>query len=241
MAMMGSSSGWDGQEGQIHPAADDDFQQYLDMNGMGGLGDGLQFDFQDFPDFQNAANSSIIQPSQARPDHHHLDTPMSGTDMPALVSTRPEAPLHHSAPMRPMTSGPSHAAVAAMVTLPAAMVPLPTTSHAPPTPSEAINDIDAKIVFLQQQRIQQQQRQLEEQQAAFFAQRSRMVPPTPQSLDIQAGTRYFVQPDQTPQQGIYERYQRIGDQQDVSPVSAAARAGASNPARLDMPRITVAG
>ncbi|KLU84163.1 phosphorus acquisition-controlling protein [Magnaporthiopsis poae ATCC 64411] len=218
MSIMDSTAAWDSQEGQMHPGPDDDFQHYLDMNAIGGLGDALQFDFHDFSEFQNAANAPhMLQRSQARAEH--LDTPMSGTDMPALVPARPELPLHHSAPLRPMamTSGPAHAAINSMVSLPTAMVSLPPTSLAPPTPSEAISDIDAKIVFLQQQRIQQQQRQLEEQAAFFAAQRSRMVPPTPQSLDLQARSRFYPQPDHTPQQGMYERYQRMGgDQQDLS-------------------------
>ncbi|KAL8387683.1 hypothetical protein RB595_009741 [Gaeumannomyces hyphopodioides] len=217
MSIMGSAAAWDGQEGQMQTGPVDDFQQYLDINAMGGLGDPLQFDFHDFPEFQHTANASMLQRSQPRAEH--LDTPMSGTDMSSLVSAQPEHPLHHSAPMRPMamTSAPAHAAINSMVTLPAAMVSLPPTSHAPPTPSEAINDIDAKIVFLQQQRMQQQQRQLEEQAAFFAAQRSRMVPPTPQSLDLQAGSRFYTQPDHTPQQGMYERYQRMSaDQQDMA-------------------------
>lgn len=167
----------------MHPTADDDFQQFLDLNTMGGLGDGMQFDF----DFQHQPGAHMM-PAQHR---DALDTPMGGTDGPALLST----------------AGSGHS------TIPATMMP-------PPTPIEAISEIDAQIQFLQQQKIEQQQRQIEEQQAAFFAQQqARMVPPTPQSLEIQAGNQqYYAQSQQTPHQHqeLFDGYQRMKDQQDVS-------------------------
>lgn len=90
--------------------------------------------------------------------------------------------------------------------------------------SDAISDLDAQIQFLQHQKLQQQQRQLEEQQrrfaeqqAAFFAQQQSMVPPTPQSLEMQAANQYYTQGDQTPHhsQGMFDRYQHLKEQQDV--------------------------
>ena len=45
-----SSSAWDGQDQAMTTTADDDFHQFLDMSGMGNLGDGMQFDFQGFQD-----------------------------------------------------------------------------------------------------------------------------------------------------------------------------------------------
>ncbi|KAH8837609.1 hypothetical protein MCOR27_001652 [Pyricularia oryzae] len=225
MAMMGSSA-WNGQ----HSAVDDDFQQYLEMNGMDGLAAGLNFDFQDFAaDFQGAGNNggAILQSQQAQErqlqHQQQMDTPMTGTEMPGLMSTNPElsqlpqSAMHSHLAQLPSVAAPvPHTTAPGLVIVPSAgMVPPPTTQP-PPTPSEAINDIDAKIQFLQHQRMQQQQRQLEEQQVAFFAQQSRLIPPTPQSLELQAGSRYYVAPDQTPQQGIYDRYQRLADQQDMS-------------------------
>lgn len=219
MAMMGSSA-WNGQQN----ATDDDFQQYLEMNGMDGLTEGLHFDFQDFAaDFQNQGTNggAILQPQQIQDrrlqqqqqqQQQHMDTPMSGTEIPGLMSSvnLQQSTMHSHLGQMPSlaSSGPATASIV-IVSQP----PPPVTSHSPPTPSDAINDIDAKIQFLQHQRMQQQQRQLEEQQVAFFAQQSRMIPPTPQSLEIQAGNSYYTAPDRTPQQGMYERYQRMGDQQ----------------------------
>lgn len=177
----------------MHPTADDDFQQFLDLNTMGGLGDGMQFDF----DFQHQPGGHMM-PAQHR---DALDTPMGGTDGSALLSTTMQSQIPT------ITAGSAHS------TIPATMMP-------PPTPIEAISEIDAQIQFLQQQKIEQQQRQIEEQQAAFFAQQqARMVPPTPQSLELQAGNRqYYAQPQQTPQQHqeLFDGYQRMKDQQDVS-------------------------
>ena len=192
MAMMGSTS-WSGQDPGISHAADDDFQQFLDMNGMGNLAEGLQFDF---ADFQNAGAGHII-PQQPR---EQLDTPMSGTETPGISSTQ-DGSLH--GPMNAVSTAVSHP------TIPAAMIP-------PATPSEAINEIDAQIQYLQQQRMQQQRRQLEEQQAAYFVRQSRMVPPTPQSLEIQAGSQFYSTAEQqSQQQVIFERFQRLKEQQDV--------------------------
>jgi hypothetical protein len=184
-----------------HPPAEDDFQQYLDMNSMGNLGDGINYNFQDF---QSSAGSQLLPPHT----REQLDIPMSGTDAPILLSPAVPAMQHQ---MPPITTA------APYQTVPATMMP-------PPTPSEAIVDsIDAQIQFLQQQKLRHQQRHLEEQQVAFFTrQQSRMVPPTPQSLELQPGAnQYYPQPNgseqqqQQQQQAIEYRYQRLKDQSDV--------------------------
>ncbi|KAK4242341.1 helix-loop-helix DNA-binding domain-containing protein [Achaetomium macrosporum] len=194
------SSTWAVADHSAHPAAEDDFQQFLDMNGMGNLADGMNYNFQHF---QSSGGSQLLQ-SHPR---EQLDIPMSGTDAPILLS--PAVPSMQQHQMSPITSA------APYQTVPATMMP-------PPTPSEAIVDsIDAQIQFLQQQKLRHQQRQMEEQQVAFFTrQQSRMVPPTPQSLEIQPGAnQYYAQPnapEQQQQQSIEYRYQRVKDQSDMS-------------------------
>lgn len=181
-----------------HPTSDDDFQQFLNMNGMGGLSENLNYDFQDF---QSASGVDMLQTP-----HEQLDTPMSGTDAPMILSRTDNAGLQHHMPT--MTTASSFQTIA-------------STMMPPPTPSEAmVNSIDAQIQFLQHQKIQAQQRQLEEQQAAFFAhqQQTRMVPPTPQSLEIPAGANHvYPQPGSVDrqQQPIDYRYQHSKDQHDV--------------------------
>jgi len=189
--MMGSTS-WNGQDPGLHHAADDDFQQFLDMNGMGNLGEGLQFDF---TDFQTTGAGHLL----SQPPREQLDTPMSGTEAPSILSSQDAALRGQMA----VSTAVSHPAVTT------ALVP-------PPTASDAINEIDAQIQYLQQQRMQQQRRHMEEQQAAYFARQSRVVPPTPQSLEIQAGSQFFPLADQqSQQQAIFERFQRLKEQQDV--------------------------
>lgn len=175
----------------MHHGAEDDFQQFLDMNNMGALNDGLQFDF----DFQNQSGGHMMQV----PHREALDTPMSGTDASVLMSTT----MHNQMPT--MSSAPAHTPISSSM--------MPPNHH-----GDAISEIDAQIQFLQQQKLQQQQRQIEQQAAFFTQQQSRMVPPTPQSLEIQAGShQYYTQPDQTPQhhQDMYDRFQRMKAQQDV--------------------------
>ncbi|OIW34911.1 hypothetical protein CONLIGDRAFT_30882 [Coniochaeta ligniaria NRRL 30616] len=196
MSMMNST--WNGQDHSMQAGQDDDFQQFLDMNGMDNMGDGMQFDFQDFHD-GNGANNHML-PNQHR---QTLDTAMSGTDTPDMLARSDPTGLHQ---MPAITSGVSYQSI------PATMIP-------PPTPTEAIvNTIDAQIQFLQQQKLQHQ---LQEQQAALFAQQQqRIVPPTPQSLELQAGTHHYYsnhsQADQTPQQQPLDyRYQRLKEQQEM--------------------------
>jgi hypothetical protein len=181
----------------MHPPSDDDFQQFLDMNGMGNITDSLNYDFENF---QAAAGSAHLMQTP----RDQLDTPMSGTDT-AMILSRTDPALQHQVPA--MTTA------AAYQTIPATMMP-------PPTPSEAIvNSIDAQIQFLQQQKMQHQQRQLEEQQAAFFArQQTQMVPPTPQSLELPASAnQFYSQPGSADrqQQPVDYCYQQAKDQ-DVS-------------------------
>lgn len=195
------SSNWTVADHSVHPPADDDFQQYLDMNGMGNLSDGIHYNFQDF---QSPGSSQILQP-HAR---DQLDISMSGTDAPILLSPAVTAMQHHVPAMT--TSGPYQT--------------LPTTMMPPPSPNEAIVDnLDAQIQFLQQQKLRHQQRQLEEQQMAFFTrQQNRMVPPTPQSLELQPNANHYYAPQhsaaeqqQHQQHAIEYRYQRLKDQADV--------------------------
>lgn len=162
------------------------------MNGIEDLSEGLQFDFGDFQ-HQNGGHMMQLTHREA------LDTPMSGTDGPLLLSTAMHDQMH------PMTTAPSN------TTMPSTMMPSPT-------PGDALSDIDAQIQYLQQQKMQHHQHQMEDQHVAFFAQQqAHMVPPTPQSLEIQPGNLQFYtqQPDQTPhqQQDLYEHFQRMKEQQ----------------------------
>ncbi|KAK3330228.1 helix-loop-helix DNA-binding domain-containing protein [Apodospora peruviana] len=196
------SSAWSVPEHSMHTVADDEFQQFLDLNGMGNVSDGLGYEFHDF---QNSNNTQLLH----APAREQLDTPMSGTDAPMIMS-RVDPALQSRVPT---------------ITTSAPYQTIPTTMIPPPSPNVAIVDsIDAQIQFLQQQKIQHQQRQLDEQRANFFAyQQNHMVPPTPQSLEIQAGaSQYYARPnqaeqhDQHQQQTVNYRYPRLNDRQDMA-------------------------
>ncbi|KAK4143264.1 helix-loop-helix DNA-binding domain-containing protein [Dichotomopilus funicola] len=192
------SSNWAVAEHPVHPAPEDDFQQFLDMNGMGNLADGMNYGFQDF---QSSPAPQLLQPRE------QMDIPMSGTEAPILLS--PAVPAMQQRHMPSITSSAPYQTT-------------PTTMMPPPSPNEAIVDtIDAQIQFLQQQKMRHQQRHIEEQQVAFFTrQQNRMVPPTPQSLELQAGTNHYYPqssaPEQQPQQPMEYRYQKLKDQADMS-------------------------
>lgn len=199
VAVMDSSA-WAVTDHAMHPAAEDEFQQFLDMSNMSNMGDGINYEIHEF--HHSAGNQQ-------------MDAPMSGTDAPMLLS-RVDPALQQQMPSITTTS--------AYQTIPTTMMPR-TTMIPPPTQTEAIVDsIDAQIQFLQRQKLEHQQRQLDEQRAAFFAyQQNHMVPPTPQSLEIQAANNHFY-PHPSPaerhdqqqrQQAVEYRYPRLKDRQDV--------------------------
>lgn len=231
-----NSSSWSAPDHSHHPAlhtaAEDDFHQFLDINDMGDLSDALDFDFRDFAADHHTAHHAgrhaadhLLHPSGGG----HLDTPMTGTDMSMILSPVDHAMLRHGVQQQQQHQ--QHQMPTITTTAPYQNAP--TALIQPSTPSEAIvNTIDAQIQFLQQQKLHAQHQQLQEQQAAFFAsQQNHIVPPTPQSLELTAGSsqNYYAQStlsdqhhsgpqkQQQPQQAIDYRYTRIKDQHDVGP------------------------
>jgi hypothetical protein len=185
---MMSSASWNAQDQAMAAAAEDDFQQFLDITAMANMGDGMQFDFQGFPD--DGSHSIMGQHRQT------TDAIMGDTD-PSSIIARSDGLLQNHTP---------------------AMAPMPSHMMAPSASREAISNIDAQIQYLQQQKFQQQQRQLQEQQATFFVNHSHSVPPTPQSLEMTPGSaQFYSQPEQMPSRGAYDRnyHQRMAEQ-DVS-------------------------
>ncbi|KAI5867098.1 helix-loop-helix DNA-binding domain-containing protein [Durotheca rogersii] len=202
MAMM-DPNGWNGQDQSLSSANEDDFQQFLEMGGMSNLGDGMQFDFDSF-------NGPSGAPMMHQPHDDSIDTPMTNSTVSTIIA---RSDMGQQSQLSPMTSAPNHAGISAQM-----MAPHPTSS-------DPISEIDAQIQYLQQQRIHQQrrqfaeqQRQYHEQQAAFFAQQQQrnIVPPTPQSLEMQAANRFYSQPDQTNSSGMFDGYQHLKEQQEMA-------------------------
>lgn len=80
--MMGST-GWDGQDHPMGGAHEDDFNQFLDMSGMG---DPMPFDLGSFPDAAADGNGLMGQ------DHHHTATTTS-TAMPSTAAPSQMTPV----------------------------------------------------------------------------------------------------------------------------------------------------
>lgn len=208
-------SSWNGPDHSLPPAADDDFNQFLDMGGMSSIGEPLHFDFQDF----DAPGPGPMISSQ--PPREVMDIAMSGVEAPCVNASSGMPMPSHLISASSAAGGPS---------VPSQI--LPPHQGAP----NALSEIDAQIHFLQSQRfaeqhrqLEEQRRHLEEQQAAFYAQQQQnMVPPTPQSLEMQASNHFFTLQSQQQQQrqragnstpqhshGMFDRYPRLKDQQDV--------------------------
>lgn len=224
-----AAPGWDTQGRTLQSSHDEDFHQFLDMGsmgamggmegmgGMGGMDEPFQFDYHDF----QTGNSNTMVDQDAR---DHGDTHMGGTDNPmALLTTiappgsaqnqQPQQQQQHSQQLA-LSTATSHPSIPSMPSIPSQqMIQQPTT------PNDALNDIDAQILFLQQKRMVHQQHHMHEQQAqqeaAFYARRGQ-VPPTPQSLEMPPNSGHFYSQDQRQQNVFDNRYQRMQEQQDVS-------------------------
>ncbi|KAH6689092.1 phosphorus acquisition-controlling protein [Plectosphaerella plurivora] len=209
MAMM-DASGWTTQDQSLPTGGDDDFQQFLDMGSMGGMGESLQFDFQDF----GAANGGSMMQQNHR---EQMDTQMGGTEN-QMVMAVPSQSVGPGPQNQHQHQHQQHIAMSSAASHPS--IPAHQIIQMPP-PQDTISDIDAQIQFLQQQRLQHQQRQLQEQQvhaqqqAAFYA-RQNQVPPTPQSLEMPPNSGQFYSQDQRQQNVFDSRYQRMKEQQDMA-------------------------
>lgn len=191
---MGSTA-WGRHNSTIAANSEDDFSQFLDMGslgGMGGLGEGMQFDFQDFA---NGSASTMMNHTR----NAVVDTIMGNSDDNGLMPSSNSMMQSQTSPMTTSMAQPS---------IPA---------HILTTSSETISSIDAQIQYLQQQKFQQQQRQIQEQQVAFFAAQNHSVPPTPQSLEMPSSTQFYSQTDQVSHQDVFDgRYQQRMKEQEVS-------------------------
>ncbi|CAK7264737.1 hypothetical protein SEPCBS119000_001147 [Sporothrix epigloea] len=217
--MMGSSS-WDGQDHGMTPAVDEDFQQFLDMNDMNNLANNIQFDY---TNFQNTSpDASHLIHNSATSGISPLGTSMAGAHTTPGLLGQADTGLTGSAGFHGAQH--THNLLPAATTAPSTHASTATPLMPAVTPTDAISEIDAQIQYLQMQRMQQQQRQVEEQKLSYFAQQNHIVPPTPQSLELQAGNRFFHSPDprsqhqnqQPQQQAVYDRYQHLKEQQNMT-------------------------
>jgi hypothetical protein len=187
--MMDSSTVWNSQDPTLSISSQDDFQQFLDMN----LDEPLQFSFQDF----NSQHAQTAQLGQ-REDGETMDPVMdNGRALAGQDTTMQEH-------MPAMTTAASHPAIHAVAL---------AHSH---SSNESV-DYDAQIQHWQNQKYQHQQRQMQEQQQQrnFYVQ-SRMIPPTPNSIEMHGNHGQFYQPSDPQQQAMYERYQMQVKEQEVS-------------------------
>lgn len=168
---MDAGASWNGQGGntngspgaQVHV----DFQQYLDL-GMPGLGD-ESFGFEDF----NAQNHQQNE-QMGRQDGMDMG---GGNHMAHLGQKQGMMQGHQMAPQglqqhQSSPNGGQH---------------MESQGH---NRSNSINEIDAQIQYLQVQRQQQQQRLvLEQQQNYYVHQNTRIIPPTPNSMEMRSRDR----------------------------------------------------
>ncbi|KAK2600289.1 hypothetical protein QQS21_005008 [Conoideocrella luteorostrata] len=195
-----ASATWNGQDQHMaSTATEDEFNQFLDMSGMGNMGESMQFDFHGF---QDGSSQPMMNQHQQRHQHQHrhqVDAIMGDPDASHIIP-RSDGLLQNHTP--------------AMVTT----ASMPAQMLATSAPSDSISSIDAQIQYLQQQKFHQQQRQLQEQRATFFS-HNHSVPPTPQSLELHPGSgQFYSQAEQMPQRTSYDRgyHHQMSEQQDMA-------------------------
>lgn len=193
--MMDTSNGWNGHDPTLSANHQDDFHQFLDM-GMNNLGDGMNFDFQDFA---NQHNGQLVQ-------QEHVDVMDTGMDGDMRLMS-PKDQLMQSQ-MPPMTSAADMSILASM----------PLMGQ---TGDQSMEDLDAQIHFLQQRKQQQQQVRIEEhqrQQQHYQFGPAGIVPPTPTSLEMHSQNNQFYPPAGLQQQAMFDQYQLRLKEQEVGPV-----------------------
>lgn len=95
--------------------------------------------------------------------------------------------------------------------------PSPVISQNPPSGDNSLVEIDAQIQYLQLQRQQQQQRIVQEQHQNYYVpHNNRVVPPTPNSIEMHSGERQLYQQQHDPQQqAMFDSYQMRLREQEV--------------------------
>lgn len=187
---MDTSGVWNPQDPTLSVSSQDDFQQFLDLN-MHNMADTLQYDF-DFNQQQSQNQQMIHQDGMGS-----MNAGMAGNHQMGHNGT-----MHEHMP--PMTTTSSHPAL------------LGTQIVHPHISTESLTDLDAQIQYLQQQKREQQIRQLQDQQRNFYAQ-NRIIPPTPNSMEIHGANQHFyTQAEQPP--SVYEPFRLT--EQEVSVVES---------------------
>ncbi|KAF7878988.1 hypothetical protein EAF04_000190 [Stromatinia cepivora] len=191
---MDTSGVWNTQDSSLSVPSQDDFQQFLDLN-MHNMAGGLQFDF-DFNQQQSQNQQMIHQDGM-----ESMDTGMAGNHQVGL-----DGSMHEHMPS--MTTASSHSAI------------LGTPVVHPHTSTESLTHLDAQIRYLQQQKHEQQLRQSQEQQRNFYVQ-NRMIPPTPNSMEIHGANQHFYsQAEQPP--SVFEPYRLREQEMAFTPLVSPA-------------------
>lgn len=127
-----------------------------------------------------------------------------------------------------MTTASSHPSISAA----------PLNGHA--SHNDSLVELDAQIQYLQHQRHQQQQRQMHEQQQNYYAQ-NRMIPPTPNSIEMHGSTPQFYPQSDPQQQAIYERFRMQVKEQEMAFTPLVSPAVTPLEAHFNIPEYTVPG
>ena len=111
----------------------------------------------------------------------------------------------------------NHMPITTSAAMSAMTQPSPVITQNPAAPDNSLVEIDAQIQYLQLQRQQQQQRIVQEQHQNYYVpHNNRVVPPTPNSIEMHSGERQLYQQQHDPQQqAMFDSYQMRLREQEV--------------------------
>ncbi len=185
----------------MSPGAHVDFQQYLDL-GMPGLEEDVAFNYDDFA-----------------PQHH--DNQFMGQNHGDMNATMGHGSSDLARQNQGMMHGhPTANGQGAHLAISNGRPPSGSQISDDPNDSNSLTEIDEQIKFLQLQRQHQAQRIVEEQQQNYYVHQPRIVPSTPNSMEMHSRDRqmqmYSQQMQQQPQQFIYDTSDMQMREQQVS-------------------------
>lgn len=216
--MMDTTTSWEGSDPTLSAPSQDDFQQFLDM-GINGMGDDVGFNFQDYaPQQQQQQNQQQQQQpqqqqQQQQQQQHAQIMRQRGVDAMGSAMGNEAAMMDlqkHGMMQNHMPITTSGAGMSAMTQ------PSPVIAQNPGGSDNSLVEIDAQIQYLQLQRQQQQQRIVQEQHQNYYVPHNRVVPPTPNSIEMHSGERQLYQQQHDPQQqAMFDSYQMRLREQEV--------------------------
>ncbi|OAF58688.1 hypothetical protein VC83_05162 [Pseudogymnoascus destructans] len=230
--MMDTTTPWESSDPTLSAPSQDDFQ-FLDL-GINGMGDEVGFNFQDY-----ASQQQQNQQQQQQQQQHAQIMRQRGVD--AMGSTMGNEAAMMDLQKHGMMQ--NHMPITTSATMSAMTQPSPVITQNAAAPDNSLVEIDAQIQYLQLQRQQQQQRIVQEQHQNYYVpHNNRVVPPTPNSIEMHSGERQlYHQQHDSQQQAMFDSYQMRLREQELAFTPLVSPAVTPLETHFSLPEYTIPG